>query len=115
MGRTLRKHRVHVDIPVEYTHVASGARLTGRATDISIGGLRLETAGQLPFGSAVVVRLRLPGALQPFALEAIVRWNCPGTMGLQFGTLGVRETHFITELSLTGSPAPGAGDVAWVG
>ena len=31
-------------------------------------------------------------------LPAIVRWTSPVGMGVQFGLLGVRETHAITEI-----------------
>ncbi len=114
MQRPLRKHRVCVDLPVECTDTASGDRVAGRVTDISLGGLRMETPAQLAFGAAVVVHIHLPGAADALAIDAVVRWTRPGAVGVQFGSLGVRETHLITELSL-GSQTLDAMDVAWVG
>jgi hypothetical protein len=34
-------------------------------------------------------------------LDAVVRWNHSGGMGLQFGLLGARETHAIGEMTRT--------------
>ena len=86
-----REHRTRVDLRVECEETASGARVAGRATDISLGGLRVETTTQFAFGAAVLVHIRLPGAAKPLALEAVVRWTRPDGMGLQFGLLGVLE------------------------
>jgi len=58
---------------------------------------------------------RLPGALAPVALDAVVRWTRPGSMGLQFGLLGVRETHLIAQLANAAAQTLDANDVAWVG
>jgi hypothetical protein len=52
------------------------------------------------FNGEVVVHVLLPGQRAPFALPAVVRWSRAGEgMGLQFGLLGARETHAITELT----------------
>jgi hypothetical protein len=41
----------------------------------------------------------LPSQRAPFALPGVVRWNRDGGMGVQFGLIGARETHAITELT----------------
>ena len=41
-------------------------------------------------------------ARAPSALPGIVRWVKPGSMGIQFGLLGARETYAITELLAKG-------------
>ena len=74
-------------------------RSAGRAKDISLGGMFVETAEPPAFGADVVVHVTLPGQKAAFALPAVVRWLGGGGMGVQFGLLGARETHAITELT----------------
>jgi type IV pilus assembly protein PilZ len=95
-----RYQRAPVDIAVEFAAKGSSTRSSGRAKDLSIGGMYLQTTSPLPFGSEVVVHLVLPGQKAPMALPAVVRWSRPTEgMGLQFGLIGARETHAITELT----------------
>jgi hypothetical protein len=42
--------------------------------------------------------LRFPGTKAELRLPAIVRWATPDGFGVQFGSLGARETHAISEL-----------------
>jgi uncharacterized protein (TIGR02266 family) len=95
-----RYQRATVDIAVEFAAKGSPLRSSGRAKDLSIGGLYVETTTPLPFGSEVVVHVVLPGQKAPMALPAVVRWSrATQGMGLQFGLIGARETHAITELT----------------
>jgi len=95
-----RYQRAPIDVPVELSAKGSSARVAGRAKDISLGGMYVLTDAPLPFGAELVVHLTLPGQRAPFALPAVVRWVSPGEgMGLQFGLVGARETHAITELT----------------
>jgi uncharacterized protein (TIGR02266 family) len=92
--------RAPVDIAVEFAAKGSSQRSLGRAKDLSIGGMYVQTTTPLPFGSEVVVHVVLPGQKAPMALPAVVRWSRPTEgMGLQFGLIGARETHAITELT----------------
>jgi type IV pilus assembly protein PilZ len=59
----------------------------------------VQTATPLPFGSEVVVHVVLPGQKAPMVLPAVVRWARTEGMGLQFGLIGARDTHAITELT----------------
>ncbi len=97
----LRRHpRVPFDGPVEFVAHGSSERLAGRSKDVSLGGMYVHTPQTLSFGIELVVHIRLPGIKTPLAMPAVVRWTRPGEgMGLQFGLLGARETHAITELS----------------
>ena len=45
------------------------------------------------------MHVHVPGEPAAFALPAVVRWVRNGGMGVQFGLLGARETHTITELA----------------
>lgn len=93
-----RHHRVPFTEAVVFTRKGSDARAQGRSTDISLGGMFVETTAAEPFGTEVVVHVHVPGEPSAFALPGIVRWTAPDGMGVQFGNLGARETHTITEL-----------------
>jgi uncharacterized protein (TIGR02266 family) len=96
----LRRHnRAALDVSVEFVGKGSSERLAGAAKDISLGGMFIETATPLPFSSELVVHVTLPGQKAPFAMPGVVRWTRDGGMGVQFGLLGARETHAITELT----------------
>ncbi len=71
----------------------------GVGRDISVGGMFIETETPAPFNTEIVVVTELPGDRAPLSLPAVVRWTKPGGMGVQFGLLGARETHVITELT----------------
>jgi type IV pilus assembly protein PilZ len=95
-----RYERTPVDMPVEFAAKGSPERSRGRAGDLSLGGMFVRTASPLAFGTGLVVHLLLPGQKAPFALPGVVRWTRAGEgMGVQFGLLGARETHAITELT----------------
>ncbi|HEV3193725.1 MAG TPA: PilZ domain-containing protein [Polyangiaceae bacterium] len=96
----LRRHqRAPLNLPVEFIVRGSTDRVPGRATDVSLGGMFIETAKPPAFSEELVVHLALPEVKKPIALKAVVRWTRTGGMGVQFGLLGARETHAITELT----------------
>ena len=97
----LRRHpRVPFDGPVEFAQKGAGERIAGQCKDISLGGMYVQTPRPSPFGAELIVHVTLPSSPTPFAIPAVVRWARPGQgMGLQFGLIGARETHAITELS----------------
>lgn len=93
-----RSHpRVTVDTTVS-CEVRSGAPFAGMAKDISIGGMFVESTEVLPFGTEITIVGRFPGAKADLRLPGIVRWNKPTGFGVQFASLGARETHAISEL-----------------
>jgi len=95
-----RYERARIDLAVEFTAKGSAQRTAGHARDISVGGMYVETPHPAAFNGEVVVYVQLPGQRAPLALPAVVRWTRAGEgMGLQFGLLGARETHAITELT----------------
>lgn len=61
-----RAARLHHDIPVAYRSV--GSFLSDWATNISQGGLFINTRKPLPVGTAVKILVQLPGASFPFQL-----------------------------------------------
>ncbi len=72
--------------------------MAGEATDISLGGMFIETKTPASFGDDIVVHVHVPGEPSAFTLPAKVRWTSHEGMGVQFGRIGARETHAITEL-----------------
>jgi type IV pilus assembly protein PilZ len=74
------------------------AAVTGRARDVSVGGMFVETDAPLPFGAEVIVHVQLPSSKDEFRLPGVVRWTRDDGMGIQFGLLGAKETHAITEI-----------------
>jgi uncharacterized protein (TIGR02266 family) len=93
-----RRHsRAPVDLTVEIATKNSDARIQGRASDLSLGGMFVRTAHPPPFGTEVIVHATLTAKKTPFELAAVVRWTREDGMGLQFLPLGARETHAIME------------------
>ena len=70
----------------------------GRAKDISVGGMFIESETAVTFGTEVIIVLRLPNTKADSRLPGTIRWLKPGGFGVQFGLLGARETHAISEL-----------------
>lgn len=93
-----RHHRVPFTETVVFQKKGSEARAQGQSTDISLGGMYIETKEPQAFGTEVLLHVHVPGEPAAFVLPAIVRWTAPDGMGVQFGNLGARETHTITEL-----------------
>jgi hypothetical protein len=93
-----RYQRAPIDVPVEFAAKGGARKTIGRAKDISLGGMFIITAEPLEFSAELVVHVTLPGQRTPLALPAVVRWVGDAGMGVQFGLLGARETHGITEV-----------------
>lgn len=71
-------------------------RMEGTGRDISLGGMFIETAAPCAEGERITIHLTLPEGRRELTLPAIVRWNSKEGMGVQFGSLGARDTHDIT-------------------
>ena len=97
----MTEHRKHprkiIETPVAF-QVGDGPRIDGRCHDLSIGGMFIETSSPAAYGVAVRVFVQLPGLKQETAIDSIVRWAKPTGMGVQFGSMGARETHALTTM-----------------
>ena len=93
-----RTPRVPLQVLVDYTIKGKPESYSGRARDISLGGMFIETSETPPFGAELVVHLVLPAKQVKLLLPGLVRWTEQDGVGVQFGSLGVRETHEITEI-----------------
>jgi PilZ domain-containing protein len=93
--------RVHPRVPLSANitcEVRGAEAITGRSRDISVGGIFIESEAQVTFGTEVIIVIRLPNTKADFRLPGIIRWMKEDGFGVQFGLLGARETHAISEL-----------------
>jgi type IV pilus assembly protein PilZ len=90
--------RAPLERPLEFQTKNSDHRYRGLAKDISVGGMFVQTDEPAAFNAEVVVYLTLPSDTKELRLPGVVRWTRPNGMGVQFRSLGVRETHAITEI-----------------
>ena len=97
MSEKRRHPRKEVRISVAFS-LGDGRRIEAVSRDMSIGGAFVETDSPAPFASTLPVDLLLPGAKQAIRVTSTVRWTQRDGMGLQFGLMGVRDTHALTEL-----------------
>ena len=96
MGDKRRFSRVDYQAPATYARKGDSTQRACETKDIGLGGLFLTSADAETFGTEVEVQL-FHGA-DALTLRGVVRWLAPGGFGVQFGMLGARETHAITEL-----------------
>jgi type IV pilus assembly protein PilZ len=78
--------------------ITGGGQVVGQAKDISVGGMFIESDAQVGFNMQVTIVVRLPNTKADSRLPGVIRWIKPGGFGVQFGLLGARETHAISEL-----------------
>lgn len=98
MTELRRYARAPFDCELVYRITGDTQEHPGRARDISLGGMFI-TCEPPPFGSNVTVRFHIVGEKDPLELPAVVRWSGDGGMGVQFLSIGARETHHITNLT----------------
>ena len=89
--------RTPIDVPVTFVEKNRTDVVEGRAKDVSVGGMFIATGHLVNFGTEVTVRVKLPDSKEELNLPAVVRWVRTDGMGVQFGLLGAKETHAITE------------------
>lgn len=94
--------RRHARVPVDATTVTVAVKgskepIRGVAKDISVGGIFIVVDEPPEFNAEVTVRIILPEQLDELVLPGRVRWTRADGMGIQFGLLGAKETHAITE------------------
>ena len=66
--------------------------------NVSLGGMYLLSDTQLPYGMKVTLEFFLPALKEDAKLEAVVRWEKPDGMGVQFGSLRAREVWALNQL-----------------
>jgi hypothetical protein len=99
-----RYARAPIEVPLTFTVKGRNDWKDGVGKDIAIGGMSIETAEKLPFNAEVEVSVQLPGDDEIFLMPGVVRWARGGRIGVQFGLIGARETHVITEIARRSDP-----------
>jgi type IV pilus assembly protein PilZ len=102
-----RFQRTRIELPVQFAVKGSAEKHVGVARDVSIGGMSVETAVPLALGVRLFLSFAVPGQRNPALLSATVRWRDGRSMGIQFGLLGPRETHAITEVARASASGKG--------
>jgi hypothetical protein len=103
--------RQHIRVPVKMLvlcEVDGATVINGLATNISLGGSRIESAEVPEFGSELTVVARIPGEKKLSRLPATVRWTKPSCFGVQFRMLRAKDTYRIAHLmsqSVRSNPA----------
>jgi hypothetical protein len=78
--------------------VVGDRELEAVAANLGLGGVFVEGAQDLDYGTRVELRIALPSLNEPSRLPGVVRWCSAGGLGIQFLELGARETHAIGTL-----------------
>lgn len=99
-----RYARAPIEAPLTFSLKGRNDWKDGVGKDIAIGGMSIETSETMAFGTEVEVSVQLPGDDEIFILPGIVRWSRGGRIGVQFGLIGARETHVITEIARRSDP-----------
>lgn len=91
-----RRHpRKEVSLAAELLLEGESVRVEGRCQDLSIGGSYVVTAARAPFGTKISLWIQMAGAV--IEVAGIVRWNGVDGVGVQFGSMGAKATHEITQ------------------
>jgi len=96
------KRRIHERRPLELstTIVAEGVRYDAITRDLGLGGAKLRCDAALVFGQQVRVLLYLPALDVPTEIDAVVRWQSDGHVGVQFVELRARDVWALNRLLL---------------
>ena len=102
---TDKRRQARISFQAEATfRLPTDESLAGRIMDISVGGAYFKLSEGLSapvFGTEGVLVITAAGARGPLALPGTVRWAKAAGFGVHFGLLGAKETHALTQLSLT--------------
>jgi uncharacterized protein (TIGR02266 family) len=99
-NRNNRRHPIIADI----IYHGEGMQQNGRTSDLSEGGLFIDTMNPLPEGSEVAFRFMLPGdpTGKPVMGKGVVTWGQPTVgMGIRFTLLAVGDRERIVSYLAT--------------
>ncbi len=86
-----RQHR-RVSAQVKSLLRDNSHEVEGKATDLSMGGARIESSLDIEPGKPIVVKLLMPGDDVPIVIEqAQVQWSVDRTFGVRFLDLSQEE------------------------
>jgi hypothetical protein len=97
-----RKHgRTPVQFALQFARAGEGSRRQGQAKDLSLGGMFFEAEPPPAFGENLDIYVQFPGTSVESKISAKVRWVEGKGVGVQFGSVGVRETQAISDIVRT--------------
>jgi hypothetical protein len=82
-----RKHtRIPIEVGVRYRLPGTADMVTGKLTEISVGGALLQSPhkGSIPLGTEVVLEILPPGGAAPMPITGRVGYHAPNGNGLKF-------------------------------
>jgi hypothetical protein len=101
-----RPRRWSVQYPVQL--VSSDFVEEGKSVNMSLQGLAIVSARQIPRGTYLYVRLLPPERADRFDLSLYtVQWSAQGKIGLKASELDDQQQKRLWELLLSHSPSPG--------
>jgi len=93
--RTYQRH--DVALSVEILH--EGQSYPGNTRNLSLGGMFILCAAEIPFGALLHVTFTIATSRHPIITEAVVRWTEPGVgVGVQFTGLRAGEVWALQQL-----------------
>ncbi len=101
--RVHERYDCDLDVTVHY----GGREIPAKAANVSLGGMYLVMAEQIPYGAQVKLRFRLPALKEFTESTTVVRWNKPDGIGVQFGSLRALEVWGLNQLFKTLTPTRG--------
>ncbi len=91
-----RFFRTGVNFPVTVIVPGDELVLTGCAKDLSLGGMRIATATDLPAGKPLVLRFTLPGAERELLVRAKVSLSFYDAASVAYAH-GIAFTQYVTQ------------------
>lgn len=95
------ERRQHRRVPTQVKSLlrANSHEVEGKATDLSLGGARIEGLLDVQPGKPIVVKLLIPGDDVPIVIEqAQVQWSVDRTFGVRFLDVPQQELDELEQL-----------------
>ena len=97
MDRNRRVHQRH-EIVLPVVLVVDDREIEASTVNLSLGGMYIATAQQVPYGTRLKVRVRLPALKEESSIEATCRWTHTDGIGVQFGSLRAAEVWALNQI-----------------
>ena len=83
---------------IDVTLIYQDQRYQGRSRDVSLGGMFVYTDAPIPFGATVYVEFLLPSLKSARCVEATMRWQQEGGIGVAWKSLRAQEVWALNQL-----------------
>jgi Tfp pilus assembly protein PilZ len=85
-------------LPVAVEVDGGESALHATAINLGVGGVFVQLQPVPDYGAQVVVVIQLPALNEAARLRGVVRWSNANGFGVQFSSLGARETYALGKL-----------------